>query len=83
MSLDLLERDGGGESAVEVLRPDVVLLRGFAMQWEPAILAAVDGVARQAPFRHMVTPGGFRMSVAMTNCGELGWVSDRDRKSVV
>lgn len=77
MSLDPLERNGGGESAVEVLRPDVVRLRGFAMQWEPAILAAVDGVARQAPFRHMVTPGGFRMSVAMTNCGELGWVSDR------
>jgi len=25
----------------------------------------------------MVTPGGYRMSVAMTNCGPLGWVSDR------
>ena len=30
-----------------------------------------------APFRHLVTPGGFRMSVAMTNCGALGWVTDR------
>ena len=42
-----------------------------------ALLAAVQEVAAQAPFRHMVTPGGFRMSVAMTNCGTLGWVTDR------
>jgi len=40
-------------------------------------LAAVEAVAAAAPFRHLVTPGGFRMSVAMTNCGSLGWVSDR------
>ncbi|EER58787.1 DNA-N1-methyladenine dioxygenase [Acidovorax delafieldii 2AN] len=38
---------------------------------------AVHGVAAQAPFRRLVTPGGLRMSVAMTNCGRLGWVSDR------
>ena len=25
----------------------------------------------------MVTPGGFEMSVAMTNCGAAGWVTDR------
>src|SRR5262249_36146035 len=36
-----------------------------------------EKVAAQAPFRHMVTPGGFRMSVAMTNCGALGWVTDQ------
>lgn len=76
MSLDLLEREGD-ESAVEVLQPDVVLLHGFALPTEAAILAAIDAVVRQAPFRHMLTPGGLRMSVAMTNCGELGWVSDR------
>ncbi len=47
------------------------------MPEETAILSALQDVIAKAPFRHMVTPGGFRMSVAMTNCGPLGWVSDR------
>ncbi len=54
-----------------------VLLREFAVAEDVALWAAVTAVARAAPFRHMVTPGGFRMSVAMTNCGALGWVTDR------
>jgi len=54
-----------------------VVLRRFARPDETALLAAVRQVIEQAPLRHMVTPGGFRMSVAMTNCGDLGWVSDR------
>ncbi len=54
-----------------------ILLRGRALPAETAILAALDAVADAAPFRHMVTPGGFVMSVAMTNCGEVGWVTDR------
>jgi len=33
-------------------------------------------VARQAPFRHLVTPGGKRMSAQMTAAGEFGWNSD-------
>jgi len=53
------------------------LLRGFALEREVALLAAVDVVVAQAPFRHMETRRGLRMSVAMTNCGEAGWVSDR------
>lgn len=57
--------------------PGVVLLHGFALQDEAALLAALNHVAEQAPFRHMITPGGHRMSVAMTNCGPLGWVTDR------
>lgn len=61
----------------ELLCADAVLLRGFATQDAPAILEAVAQVAAQAPFRQMTTPGGFRMSVAMTNCGPLGWVTDR------
>lgn len=61
----------------ELLCADAVLLRGFATQDAPAILEAVAQVAAQAPFRRMTTPGGFRMSVAMTNCGPLGWVTDR------
>jgi DNA oxidative demethylase len=52
-----------------------VVLRGFALPEETALAAGVQAVAAAAPFRHMVTPGGFRMSVAMTNCGALGWVS--------
>ena len=54
-----------------------MLLRGFAIPDEVELLAAVQNVASNAPFRHMVTPGGFRMSVAMTNCGAAGWVTDR------
>ena len=40
-------------------------------------MSAVARVAGRAPFRHMVTPGGLRMSVAMTNCGAAGWITDR------
>jgi len=54
-----------------------VLLRGFAKPVEADLIAALLDVVAQAPFRHMVTPGGHQMSVAMTNCGSLGWVTDR------
>jgi len=54
-----------------------VILRGFAQSETVALSTAVDEIAAAAPFRHMVTPGGFRMSVAMTNCGDTGWVTDR------
>jgi len=54
-----------------------VVLRGFARELAAALVAAVDEIAVVAPFRNMVTPGGFRMSVAMTNCGCAGWVTDR------
>jgi len=61
----------------EPLAPGAVVLRGFARADESALLAELQGVIEQAPFRHMVTPGGFRMSAAMTNSGALGWVSDK------
>jgi alkylated DNA repair protein (DNA oxidative demethylase) len=56
-----------------------VVLRGFVVSAveEAALLSELAAVTAAAPFRHLVTPGGFRMSVAMTNCGSLGWVSDR------
>jgi alkylated DNA repair protein (DNA oxidative demethylase) len=54
------------------------LLRGFALAEETALASAVAAIAAAAPFRLMHTPGGFRMSVAMTNCGRLGWVSSED-----
>jgi DNA oxidative demethylase len=61
----------------QTLAEGAALLAGFAAGEEPHLVAAVDAVAAAAPFRHMETPGGFRMSVAMTNCGEAGWVTDR------
>jgi alkylated DNA repair protein (DNA oxidative demethylase) len=54
-----------------------VLLAGFALPVETELLLALGEVVDGAPFRHLITPGGFRMSVAMTNCGTAGWVSDR------
>ena len=54
-----------------------VLLRGFARPVEAGLLAALRDIEAQAPFRRMFTPGGHQMSVAMTNCGEAGWVTDR------
>lgn len=54
-----------------------VLLRGRALAVDRVLLDAIDAVAAQSPFRRMVTPGGFQMSVAMTNCGRVGWVTDR------
>ena len=61
---------------VESLGEGAFLFRGFALGTAEALLHAVDAVAAHAPFRHMITPGGHRMSVAMTNCGAFGWVSD-------
>jgi alkylated DNA repair protein (DNA oxidative demethylase) len=61
----------------ERLEDGAVLLRGFVENEAAALLEAVAGVAQDAPFRHLVTPGGYTMSVAMTNCGRVGWVSDR------
>src|ERR1700681_3237623 len=54
-----------------------VLLRGFARERSPELIAAIDAIAAVSPFRHMVTPGGWEMSVALTNCGQFGWVTDR------
>jgi DNA oxidative demethylase len=62
--------------AFERLGPGAVVLHGFAIADQQALLADLATVIATAPFRHMITPGGFRMSVAMTNCGLLGWVSD-------
>jgi DNA oxidative demethylase len=65
------------EPRSEPLATGATILRKFALQNETAVLGAVNQVAAKAPFRQMVTPGGYRMSVAMTNCGPLGWVTDR------
>jgi DNA oxidative demethylase len=77
MTMDLFARSDDVESRREQLCPGATLLCKFAMPDETALLSALDGIVAEAPFRHMITPGGFRMSVAMTNCGSLGWVTDR------
>jgi len=59
------------------LGPQACVLHGFALAEADALLAGIAEVATQAPFRHLVTPGGHTMQVAMTNCGRYGWCSDR------
>ena len=61
----------------EPLGESALVLRGYALGDQVALLQAIDRVVALAPFRHLVTPGGQRMSVAMSNAGALGWVSDR------
>jgi len=77
MTGDLFELDAEIESRQQRLAPGAVLLRGFARASSRSLSDALRGVIVQAPFRHMVTPGGQSMAVAMTNCGDYGWVSDR------
>jgi len=64
------------EPPQQELAPGAFVLRGFALPVARALLDDVARIAEVAPFRHMTTPGGHRMSVAMTNCGALGWITD-------
>lgn len=63
--------------ATERLADGAVVLRGFARASASALVEGIESVAARSPFRHMTTPGGGRLSAAMTSCGPLGWVSDR------
>jgi alkylated DNA repair protein (DNA oxidative demethylase) len=80
-TLDLFDAldDGAltGELATLPLAEGAVVLRRYALPMQTDLLADLDGVIAKAPLRNMITPGGLRMSVAMTNCGARGWVSDR------
>jgi alkylated DNA repair protein (DNA oxidative demethylase) len=60
-----------------ILGPGTAVLAGFALPLESGLLSALKSIVEQSPFRNMITPGGFRMSVAMSNCGPLGWITDR------
>ena len=71
MTLDLFP------GARETLGPQAFVLRGFALPVVDALLPVIDQVVAASPFRYMVTRRGFTMSVALTNCGALGWTSDR------
>ena len=72
----LFDSDSTPPSA-EQLQEGAVLLRGFASADAPRLMKEVTRISQAAAFRHLVTPGGYTMSVAMTNCGRTGWVSDR------
>ena len=77
MNFELFDALDEAEPAVEPLADGALVLRGFARPMQDALIADVRAVIAAAPLRHLVTPGGLRMSVAMTNCGALGWLSDR------
>ncbi|SPS01087.1 DNA oxidative demethylase AlkB [Cupriavidus taiwanensis] len=79
MTFDLfddLPEDSAATPAIEPLADGAVVLRGAARAQDEVLLADVQAIVALAPWRHMVTPGGLKMSVAMTNCGACGWVSD-------
>jgi len=72
----LFDNDAPG-SSIERLSEGAVLFHGRVAEHAEAIVETIRKINRQAPFRHLVTPGGHTMSVSMTSCGELGWMSDR------
>jgi alkylated DNA repair protein (DNA oxidative demethylase) len=61
----------------EQLDPGAFLFRGFAAAQQAVLIHEIAAITAAAACRHLVTPGGHAMSVAMTNCGQVGWVSDR------
>jgi DNA oxidative demethylase len=77
MTLELFPDEPAVEQRDEPLAPGAIVLRGFARARGPVLLEALAEVTAQAPFRFLITPGGYQMSVAMTNCGVVGWISDR------
>lgn len=74
---DLFESIVPPDPPREIMTEGAMLLRGAALPFENDLLRALDDITATSPFRHMVTPGGYMMSVAMTNCGRAGWVADR------
>ncbi|MFD1798180.1 DNA oxidative demethylase AlkB [Paracoccus aurantiacus] len=77
MTSDLFAGLEPKQSAQENMAKGAILLRGQAVARADDLLAAIGKVSAASPFRNMVTPGGHVMSVAMTNCGQAGWVTDR------
>lgn len=75
--LPLETLDALREGRAEPIGTRAFVLRAFALPYVEALLPSVEAVEAVSPFRKMVTPGGFTMSVALTNCGALGWTTDR------
>ncbi|WP_454649340.1 DNA oxidative demethylase AlkB [Bradyrhizobium liaoningense] len=76
MTADLFDSVAEAQPSREEIADGAVLLRGFFKPIESKLIEAVRAIVAQSPFRRMTTPGGHLMSVAMTNCGERGWITD-------
>lgn len=76
MTADLFDNVAEAQPSRENIADGAVLLRGFVRQIEHDLIEAVRAIVAQSPFRRMTTPGGHLMSVAMTNCGARGWITD-------
>jgi DNA oxidative demethylase len=77
MTADLFADSPATERINEPIGPGAMVLRAFALDAGPHLVELIRALSAVSPFRHLVTPGGHTMSVAMTNCGNVGWVSDR------
>ncbi|WP_395822864.1 DNA oxidative demethylase AlkB [Collimonas sp.] len=78
MNLDLFDSLEPNDRRQQQLGQHAFVLRGFAISHMTELLSALESIWQAAPFRHLTTPGGLRMSVALTNCDQLGWTSDRN-----
>ncbi len=76
-TLDLFADDTGQPLTNEQIGPQSFVLRGFALPVVERLLPAIEAILSRAPFRNMMTPGGYTMSVALSSCGQLGWITDR------
>jgi len=76
LTADLFDSVAEAQPSREEIADGAVLLRGFVKPIESELIEAVRAIVAQSPFRRMTTPGGHLMSVAMTNCGERGWITD-------
>lgn len=77
VTLDLFADAPTPPASTEQIGQHAFVLRGFALPRIEDLLSALESVLQQAPFRHMVTPGGFTMSAALSSCGNYGWMTDR------
>lgn len=77
MTRSLFEETATHYHAPERIAPGAVLLRSFACPMANALTQDIAQIVAAVPFRQLITPGGRTMSVGMSNCGALGWVSDR------
>jgi alkylated DNA repair protein (DNA oxidative demethylase) len=76
LTADLFDSVAEAQPTREAIADGAMLLRGFVKPIESELIEAVRAIVAQSPFRRMTTPGGHLMSVAMTNCGERGWITD-------
>ncbi|MDO8719101.1 MAG: DNA oxidative demethylase AlkB [Polaromonas sp.] len=77
MTRSLFDEPPTPYDAPESIAPGAVLLHNYACDQAEALIQAAQQVIAAAPLRHLITPGGHTMAVAMSNCGDFGWVSDR------